>query len=222
MDAAHQSATTAAPAPTLTRDPDHLYWLTAPPRPIENLLGVTETMVEAGLESDEWYTDTDSSRGIAIHAELANAARGFEPFPFLDPDLFGWCKSGRDFLAYLLADGAIILGVERMGYHPLYKIAGTIDLHVLWRGYEWILDWKSGKASKVTRFKLAAYDMILGPAANGKQRKRAAIEVQQDGSRAKLVEYNEPKHFHDGNRFLSYVTTVRDRREFGPKRKTST
>lgn len=223
MDAAQQSATTAAPTtPILTRDPDHLYWLSAPPKPRENVLGVTEVMVEAGLESDEWFTETDSSRGTAIHGELANAANGLEPFPFLDPDLYGWCKSGRDYLAYLLADGAVILGVERMGYNPLYKIAGTIDLHVLWRGYEWILDWKSGKATNIVRFKLAAYDMILGPTANGKPRKRAAIEVHEDGSRAKLIEYNTPENFHDGNRFLAYLTTVRDVRQYGPKRKTRT
>lgn len=202
----------AAPS-VLIRDSDHKYWIGR-----ENLLGVTEVMVDVGLENDDYYTVTHSSRGIAIHAELANAARGIEPFPFLDPDLYGWVQSGRDYLASLLADGAIVLGVEQMGYHQQYRFAGTIDLRVLWRGYEWILDWKSGKASSVTRFKLGAYDLICGPAANGKQRKRAAIEVQEDGSRAKLVEYNTPENFHDGNRFLSYLTTARDKRAFGPKK----
>jgi len=201
-------------APDLKRDDQHKYSL-IPSN--ENPLGVTEVMVDVGLESDDYFTETDSSRGIAIHAELANAARGIAPFPFLDPDLYGWRQSGLDKLAELLADGAVILGVEVMAYHPLYRFAGTVDLIVLWRGYEWILDWKSGKASKVTRFKLAAYDMILGPAKNGKQRKRAAIEVQEDGSRAKLIEYNTPDHFHDGNRFLSYLNTSRDRKTYGAK-----
>lgn len=199
--------------PELYRDADHKYWLGR-----ENLIGVTETMVEVGLESDEWYTETHSSRGRAIHAELANAARGIPPFPFLDPDLYGWVESGRTHLAELIADGAVILAVEKMAHSPLYRLAGTVDLLVLWRGYEWVLDWKSGKASKVTRFKLAAYDTILGPAANGKPRKRAAIEVHEDGSRAKLVEYNTPENFHDANRFLSYLNTARDKRLFGPKR----
>lgn len=217
MEAAQQPAPTTAAGPTLRRDEAHLYWIDWPPSTPENILGVTEVMVENGLENDDWYNETHSSRGTAIHGELANAARGLPEFPFLDPDLSGWVKSGRDYLTYLLGDGAVILGVERMGHHPLYKVAGTIDLHVLWRGYEWILDWKSGKASKVTRFKLAAYDMILGPALNGKQRKKAAIEVHEDGSRAKLVEYNEVKHFHDGSRFLAYLTTARDKREFAPK-----
>jgi hypothetical protein len=207
------SALTAA-VPVLTRDPDHKYWLAAPPKPIENLLGVTEVMVDLGFESDRWFTETDSSRGHVLHAELEAAARGEEPFPFIDPDLYGWRQSGLDFLAYMIADGATILGVELMKFHPLYRFAGTIDLIVLWRGYEWVLDWKSGKASKVTRFKLAAYDLLLGPAANGKQRKRAAIEIHEDGSRAKLVEYNTPENFHDANRFLGYLGTSRDRKIF--------
>ena len=199
-------------APDLKRDEDHKYFI-----PSGNLLGVSEVMTFLGFESSEWFTDTDSSRGIVIHSELASAARGIEPFPFIDPDLYGWRQSGLDYLAYLIADGAIILGVEVMAYSRLYQFAGTVDLVILWRGYEWILDWKSGKASKVTRFKLAAYDTILGPAKNGKQRKRAAIEVQEDGSRANLVEYNKPDNFHDANRFLGYLGTARDLKVYGPK-----
>ncbi len=201
----------------LRRDDDHKYWLTAPPKPDENLLGVSEVMVDNRLETGRWFTETDSTRGIALHSELAAAARGHDVFPFLDPDLWGWRQSGLDWLAEKLADGAVVLGVEVMRYHPLYRFAGTVDLVILWRGYEWVIDWKSGKASGVTRFKLAAYDLILGPAANGKPRKRAAVEIQEDGSRARPVEYNTPAHFHDGNRFLSYLNTTRDRREFGPK-----
>lgn len=219
MDAAQTSAPFHTPAaPVLTRDPDHLYWLLEPPRTtLDNLLGVTEVMVELGFESDDWYTEQHSSRGIVIHAELATIARGGQPFPFLDPDLWGWRKSGMDFLAYMIADGAKIISVEFMGYSPAYRFAGTIDLVVLWRGYEWVLDWKTGKASRVTRFKLAAYDTILGPTNTGLLRKRAAIEVQEDGGKARLVEYNGPKFYHDANRFLGYLNTARDMRAYGSK-----
>lgn len=218
MDAAASpSVPSTPPASPLVCDEDHKYWLVEPPRPRENMLGVTEVMVQLGFEDDTWYTETDSSRGIALHAELANIGRGGQPFPFLDPDLWGWRQSGIDFLAMLAADGATILGVEVMRYHPLYRYAGTIDLHVLWRKYEWVLDWKSGKASRVTRFKLAAYDTLLGPTRTGLPRKRAAVEIQEDGGHAKLIEYNKPEHFHDGNRFLSYLNTARDQRVYGSK-----
>ena len=198
---------------TLTRDEDHKYWIVK-----ENILGVSEVMEDVGLQTGKWFTETDSSRGVAIHGELANIANGAEPFDFLDLDLYGWVKSGRDFLDYLIADGAVILKVELMTFHPIYRFAGTCDLIVLWRGYEWVLDWKSGKASKVTRFKLAAYDLLLGSTKNGKPRKRAAIELKKDGRRAKLVEYNGVEFFNDGSRFLAYLTTARDLKTFGPNK----
>ena len=199
--------------PDLRRDSDHKYWLGS-----ENLFGVNEVIIDNRLESDEYFTETHSTRGQAIHAVLAGAARGLTfDWDLLDPDLHGWVRSGINYLDYLLDDGAVILGIETMRYNDLYRFAGAIDLVVFWRGYEWILDWKSGKASKMTRFKLAAYDTILGPTKNGKIRKRAAIEVQKDGSRAKLVEYNKPENFHDANRFLSYLNTSRDRKLFGAK-----
>jgi hypothetical protein len=202
-----------ADSPDLKRDPDHLYW-----RDRENLLGVSEVETTVGLESDEWFTEEHSTRGIAVHADLAAVARGGKPFAFIDPDLYGWRQSGLDWLARALADGAIILGVEVMRYHALYRFAGTLDLVILWRGYEWILDWKTGKASKVTRFKLAAYDLLLGPASNGKPRKRAALELDRDGGQSNPVEYNTPEHFHDGNRFLGHLSTARDLRQFAPNR----
>ena len=199
---------------TLLRiDDEHKYWLLT-----ENIFGVNEVIYDNRLESDEYFTETHSTRGKTLHAIFAGHARGLTfDWGLLDPDLHGWVRSGINFLEYLIADGAVFLGIEIMRYNALYRVAGTIDLHVLWRGYEWILDHKSGKASKMTRFKLAAYDMILGPAKNGKPRKRAAIEVQKDGGRAKLVPYNGPDYFHDANRFLSYLNTSRDRKLFGAK-----
>lgn len=205
---------TAAP-PELVCTEDHKYFLGS-----ENILGVSEVMTFLGFESDEWFTETHSSRGHALHAVLASAAQGHPPdFDFLDPDLHGWARSGLAYIKYLLEDGAVILGIEFMLFHRLYRYAGRIDLYVLWRGYEWVLDWKSGKASRVTRFKLAAYDALIGPTKNGLPRKRAAIEIQEDGSRARLVEYNTPENFHDVNRFLSYLNTARDLKIFAPNRR---
>ncbi len=210
----HAAPLTYIDTPGLVCDEDHLYHLDG-----TDPLGVSEVMEDLGFESGQWYTDTDSSRGVAIHAVLAGVARGLTfDWDLLDQDLHGWCRSGLNYLAYLLADGAVILGVEVRRHHSLYRYAGTVDLIVLWRGYEWVLDWKSGTASRVTRFKLAAYDQLLGAAANGKPRKRAAIEVQQDGSRAKLVEYNGPEYYHDANRFLGYLGTTRDRRVYANKK----
>lgn len=218
MDAAQQPAPATPVTSVLTRDDDHKYWLSELHKPIENLIGVTEVMTELGFEDDTYYTEEHSSRGHAVHAELASIALGRPEFPFFDPDLCGWRASGVGFLDQLRRDGAIILGVEKMAWHRLYRFAGTIDLWVLWNGYEWILDWKTGKAPKIARFKLAAYDTLLWPTKLGLPRKRAAIELDRDGGRARLVEYNKTEHFHDGNRFLSYLNTARDLRQYAPKK----
>lgn len=199
-------------APDLRRDDDHKYFVGT-----EELWGVSAVLTDNRLIDDKWFTETHSSRGTAIHSELANIARGATPFCFLDPDLVGWVKSGTDFLAMLKDDGAEILGVEVMAYSQLYRVAGTMDLIVRWRGYFWIIDFKSGKAAKAARLQLAAYDVILGPTADGKPRKRAAVELQEDGSRARLIEYNSTEHFHDGNTFLALLTASRARQKYGPK-----
>lgn len=213
---------TPAPSPAaldFVRDDEHKYWIL---KPLENLLGVTEVMDDNGFEVDpRHYVPGSSERGKFIHEVLADACLGKYPYmPCVEEQYQGWTQSGLNFLDFMLANGAVILGVEVMRFHPLYRFAGTIDLVVLWLGYEWVLDWKTGKAAKITRFKLAAYDALLGPAANGKQRKRAAVEIQRDGGRARLVEYNTPAHFHDANRFLSYLNTTRDRREFAPRERS--
>lgn len=200
--------------PGLTCDAEHVYHFSQ-----ETPLGVSEVMDEVGLESGKWFDEGDSSRGRAIHAVLAQYARGRTRedvllWGDLDEDLYGWFASGADFLDMIRVEGGEVLGVEVMRRHPLYGYAGTIDLVVRWRGYEYCLDWKSGKASRVVRFKMKAYDMLLGAAPDGKPRKCAAVELDRDGGRAKPIEYNTSEHFNDGARFLAYLTTARDRRLF--------
>lgn len=204
---------TTATESTLRRTEDHKYFLGA-----EELWGVSAVLQDNRLVDARWFDEQSRSRGTAVHEVVAQHARGMGISPFQDPDLYGWIMSGVDFVTMLLMDGAEIIGVEMMRHHPLYKFAGTIDIIVRWRGYTWILDFKTGKAAKVTRFQLAAYAMLMQKELDAdKMVKRAAVELQEDGGRARLVEYNTPEHFHDGNRFLSYLTTARDRREFGPK-----
>lgn len=196
----------------LRRDDEHRYWLGT-----EELWGVSHVLRDNRLVDDKWYDETSRSRGTAIHSVLAGVARGltFDP-DLLDPDLAGWVKSGVDFLTTIKADGAEILAAETMRYHSLYKFAGEIDLLCRQNGRMVIYDFKSGKAAKVARFQLAAYSLLVPLEPTGIPCKKAVVELQKDGSRAKLVEFNGPAFFHDSNRFLSFLNTTRDRREFAP------
>ncbi len=199
--------------PGLTIDAEHVYRMAS-----EILPGVSEVIKDVGLTDDRWFTEEHSSRGTAVHEILAGYARGlsFDP-DLLDPDLTGWVKSGTDFIESISADGERILGVEVMRAHPLYRYAGTMDLISDWNGYECLWDFKTGKAAKSARFQLGAYDTLLGPTGNGKPRKRAAVELQRDGSKARIIAYNSVEHFHDGNTFLAFLTTSRVRKLYGQK-----
>ena len=105
---------TADTKPLLRLDDDHKYWLSD-----ENIWGVNEVIIDNRLESDEWFTDTHSSRGIALHALLAGVANGLTfDWDLLDSDLHGWAKSGMGFLTYLIADGAKILPSGCEGFSP--------------------------------------------------------------------------------------------------------
>lgn len=202
----------------LYRDPEHKYWLGR-----ERLLGVNETITGLGLEEDGFYTAGASNRGHVVHAVLAGVARGLTfDWDLLDPDLHGWVKSGILWLDHMRTDPDFeIMGVEEMRFHPTFRFAGQIDLVVRWRGYLWIMDWKSGKASKMTRFKMGAYAMLFSPPTAILQTKKAAIELQADGSCARPVYFNETQHFHDGNRFVAYHTTLKDKILYGPKETNS-
>lgn len=209
--AENNATETAVNHPDLRLDEDHRYWFGS-----EELWGVSAVLLDNRLVDPSWFDEKSRSRGVALHADLANVARGGQPFSFIDPDLYLWRQSGIDFLAMVLDDGGEILGVEEMHYHPLYKFAGTIDLRVRWRGYIWIFDLKSGKAAKATRFQLAAYALMVP--SEDRQIKRAAVELDRDGGRAVLREYNSLEYFHDGNTFLAFLTASRARQEFAPKK----
>ncbi len=204
--------------PGLTIDAEHAYSFSGARVP-----GVTEVLHGCGFVDTRWYTETHSSRGRAVHEVLAGTARGLTfDWELLDVDLHGWTRSGVNFLSAIDADGGEILGVETMLYHPLYAFAGTVDLIVRgWRGADWILDYKTGAVQKWVRFQTAAYGLLVQNlpevAARGKLLKRAAVELDRDGARARIIEYNSVDHFNDGARFLAHLTTHRDRALFGAR-----
>ena len=197
----------------LYRDDNHKYWLGR-----ENIPGVNEVMTALGFEQDpRYFGESCSSRGSVVHQVLAGVALGLTfDEDLLDPDLRGWVRSGITRLDYLRSKGAEILGAEEMFYHPIYKFAGQIDLRYRLGGRVCIDDWKTGAAPKTTRFKMGAYSLLI-PQANGLPVQKAAVEHDRNGGNAHPVYYNEPQHFHDGNRFVAYLTTFKDLRLYAPK-----
>lgn len=163
------------------KDP-HGYWLGN-----EQLESPSSVFQDLALVDPRWFTQESRERGHAVHVGLHYALKGRLNWASLHPDLHGWVKSGL-----LLVDRLkpTIIEMETPRFHAGHRFAGTLDIRWLLQGWEWVVDWKSGKAGKVAKYQTAAYDILAGPTNDGRPRKRAAFELQQDGTIARLVEYD--------------------------------
>lgn len=162
----------------------HVYTLDA-----EVLPSPSSVFADLGLVDASFFTPGSRARGKAVHAGLHYALKGTLDWKTLDPDLHGYVKSGLRLVERL---GPTITRFETPLYHPLLHFAGTSDLEWDLGGWRWTVDWKSGKASKVVRYQTAAYEVLARVQAPLFNRwKRAAVELQADGSVANLVKYDD-------------------------------
>lgn len=144
---------------------------------------------DLGLVNPAFFTPGSRARGRAVHAGIHYALKGTLDWYTLDPDLHGFVKSALRLVDRLKPK---LIRYETALYHPIFNFAGTMDLEWELEGWRWILDWKSGKAPKVTQYQTSAYEILARVTANpSKLWKRAAIELQRDGSTANLVRYED-------------------------------
>lgn len=183
---------------------NHMYTLDGRPLP-----SVTDVLRDNRFINPEFYTEEGRQRGAAVHAATHYDDLGRLKWSSLHSDLHGYVHSWQKFKATMQLN---IIDIEVPRYHPLYLYAGTLDRRVLIGGYEWILDLKTGKAPKWAAFQTAAYDLLAGPTGKERQRKRAAVELQADGTVANLIQHTD---LNDAGFFLAFVSTTMKRREYG-------
>lgn len=159
---------------------------------------------DLGLVDKRWFTDGSRTRGRAVHAGLHYALKGTLDWGSLHPDLHGYVKSGLRLFDRL---GPRVVRFETPMHHPTMRFAGTSDLEVEYKGCGEIWDWKSGKAPAVSRYQTAAY-VMLACQGNGKRFRRAAIELQEDGSIANRVPHEDHT---DGAGWLNLLGAYRVR-----------
>lgn len=153
-----------------------------------------------------FFTPGSRARGRAVHAGIHYALKGTLDWMTLDPALHGYVNSGLRLIGVLKPK---IVRFETPLYHPILDFAGTLDIEWELDGWRWIVDWKSCKAPKVTRYQTAAYEMLArvgNPLFN--RWKRAAVELKEDGSCANLVPYADHT---DGAGWLNLLGTYRIR-----------
>lgn len=148
---------------------------------------------DLGLVDKRWYTEDSRARGRAVHAWIPEALAG-RSIAAADPEIRLFVESAMRLVDRLKPR---IVRLEVPLYHPELRFAGTSDAEVEHQGWAEIWDWKSGKAPKVARYQTAAYEMLarrnnpLNSALKGANFRRAAIELQADGSIANRVPFND-------------------------------
>jgi hypothetical protein len=171
---------------------------------------------DLGLVDSKWFKPEHRARGRAVHAGLHFALKGTLDWRTLDPQLHGYVKSGLKLVERLQPK---IVRYETPLYHPGLHFAGTSDLEVVRKGWGEIWDWKSGKAPNVARYQTAAYEMLARSNVERKDPelyefrsslnfKRCAVELQEDGSIANLVKYDDHT---DGAGWLNLLGAYRIR-----------
>lgn len=197
-----QSSTPSVEAPQFrfVEDP-HGYFLGD-----EELPSPSSVFQDLGLVDKRWFTRESRERGTAVHAGIHYALKGTLDWKTLHPDLHGYVKSGLRLVDRLKPK---IVRLETSLYHPKLRFAGTSDAEWEIGTTSYIVDWKSGKAPKVARYQTAAYSLL---AEDGRPRnwKRVAVELQADGSDAKVVYYND---YADFQGWLNLLGAYRIRRK---------
>ena len=155
-------------------------------------------------EADEGYLQ----RGRAVHIATQYMDEGDLRRDYRTKPIEGYLDAYDKFKRQTKIQ---ILKIELAMFSRLYRFAGTLDRLVLWNGYEWVLDIKSGPSPAWGGYQTGGYDLLLPAAA--KMRKRACLELRADGS-YNLTPHQDP---HDRATFLSLLTTYYARRKNGKR-----
>lgn len=178
----------------------HGYWLGN-----EQLPSPSSVFQDLGVVDTRFFTPDSRARGRAAHAWIAEAIAGHS-YAGADAEIKLYVESGLRLVERLKPE---IIRFEIPFYHPTLRFAGTSDLEWELDGWRFIIDWKSGKAMKVVRYQTAAYEMLARVQAPLFNRwKRAAVELQADGSIANLVRYDDHT---DGAGWLNLLGAYRIR-----------
>lgn len=160
--------------------------------------GVTSVLSEAGLlnfgNADDDTLERARERGRIVHklCELDDKDELVEES--VDPALAGYLDAWRRFRRETNFTSA---HTEHQVFHKIYGYAGTFDDEGSLRGFDALLDKKTGTPQRATGPQTAAYE-----AARGKHRRRWGLHLNADGT-YQLRPYTESR---DITVFLAALT----------------
>lgn len=162
--------------PQITLDERTHVYTTADGRVVPS---VTQILTDAGLIDTHWFTKQATIRGTYIHEATALDDADDLNCDTLDDSLAG-CVAG--WRAFLSETGAEILSIEERLCSPTLTYAGTLDRRIMFQGFEWVVDLKSGGPLRWHALQTAAYASLCIPCVTRcHMPKRATVHLKANG-----------------------------------------
>lgn len=195
--------------PNFTFDPkEHIYRLDGVVLP-----SVTQILEDVGFINSDFYTEEARVRGQRVHLLCQFFDEGdYSVGEARQFNLDGYVESWRKLKERMAFK---ILEIEKPGYHPILKYAGTPDRVAILGNRGCVLDFKTGDEEFWHPYQSAAYDAMLPPVASG-LRKRMGIHLHSDGSMATPEPHDD---LYDFAHFASMLDVFNQRRLHGITRK---
>lgn len=118
--------------------------------------------------------ETARERGQRVHEITAAWDHGTLDLDTVEPHLLGYLHA---WIKFIETTGAEVTDIERKGFHPVYRYAGTIDRALVWRSDQWTVDIKAtAQIYPHGALQTAAYAEMFGP-----PNRRATVQLRPDG-----------------------------------------
>ena len=134
-----------------------------------------------------------AGRGTAVHQATALDDQNDLDEASVDPQIAGYVNSWR----HIRLDKTIqILSCEEFVYHPLLRVAGTLDRRLMINDTHCILDIKAGVKLATHGIQVYGYKKLWNHERPFREQVRDCYTayLMKDGSPAKLVKWPDPMH----------------------------
>lgn len=148
---------------------------------------VTTILADVGLIDTTWFTEQALIRGTYVHEATALDDVGDLDDATVDDQLAGYVEAWR---AFRRETDMEILSIEQRVASPAFTYAGTLDRRIVFHGFEWVIDIKTGGPLRWHALQVAAYAGAL----RRPSLKRATVHLRDNG-RYSFAMHADPRDF---------------------------
>ena len=170
--------------------------------PVNGVTQALDASIGVTWRASDWHLD----RGKAVHACCALVALG-KQFT-VDPQIEGQVSACRKWFADIQP---VVISVEHILYHELYRFAGCTDLVCEIGGRTCIIDWKASHGP-LAFVQEGGYSLLTGVNWG------AVVDLHEDGT-YKMSKVENLKRY--ANEFLACLTVAHVKERCGIKKETT-